>query len=249
MWQSWSKRHVRLWLFQAQSTSVWSALKRLLLSIKALRGERSTGESPLLSSLLHRELCGQVNLVLRNRLIRLGDSLQTSTMRAKHIVSIFVVSAGTEEQLKKYKVWHLAFKNLNKCWKYTKTANKKGGKALPKFRKVKLSFQEYSSSSCPDLFASSPHTKSISAAIILWLPQQEQQKNPATLQESTRIWHLTYGARRNLRFEILFFVACFPPWSKRSVRTWHHIQKRSCPLLDLLLDPLSHPQSLWSNAP
>lgn len=27
-----------------------------------------------------------------------------------------------------------------------------------------------------------------------------------------------------------------------SVRTWHHIQKRNYPLLDLLLDPLTHPQ-------
>lgn len=60
----------------AQSTTVWSAALNRVDShcAERLRGERGAGESPPLCSLL---LTGQVNLVLRDRLIRPGDSLFT----------------------------------------------------------------------------------------------------------------------------------------------------------------------------
>lgn len=60
-----------------------------------LCGERSASESPLLSSLLHLELSGQVNLVLRDHLIRMGVFVHTSTLGLQHIDSIFTLSAGT----------------------------------------------------------------------------------------------------------------------------------------------------------
>lgn len=95
---------------------------------------------------------------------------------------------------------------------------------------MEVKFSRILCPSCPDLFKSSPHTKSISIARIY---HKKKQHKASRQQQLNKLWNLSL-------IPDLFLCCLFSAIVQRIVRTWHHIQKRTLPLLNAL----THPQSV-----
>lgn len=79
-------------------------------------------------------------------------------------------------------------------------------------------------SSCPNLFVSSPHTKSISVLILIWLPQEKKTTEALTARVHKNLTSYVWDEERSVLWDP-FLCRLFSAMVQRSVRTWNHIQK------------------------